>query len=118
MRPTIRHGGAATARRSRRLQPAMQCGLERWTAGARSVPLGLPIFLRLIVMPLDRIIHAYAEHYDLGREKDERKPIYPRTIRHFERFHPAVWNWLSSRIALARNAPSTAPLQDRQAWSF
>lgn len=118
MRPTIRHGGAATARRSRRLQPAMQCGLERWTAGARSVPLGLAIFLRLIVMPLDRIIHAYAEHYDLGREKDERKPIYPRTIRHFERFHSAVWNWLSSRIALARNAPSTAPLQDRQAWSF
>jgi len=39
------------------------------------VPFGLAIFLRLIVMPLDRIIHAYAKPYDLGREKDERKPI-------------------------------------------
>lgn len=69
----------------------------------RSVSFGLVIFLRLIVMPLDRIIHAYAEHYDLGREKDERKLIYPRSIRHFEHFHSAVWNWLSSRIALTRN---------------
>jgi hypothetical protein len=85
---------------------------------AGSVPFCLAIFLRLVVMPLDGIIHAYAEHYDFEREEDVRKPIYPRTIGHFEYFHFVAWNCLSARIALTRNAPSTAPLQGRQAWSF
>jgi len=44
-------------------------GLSDGQQGARSVPFGLAIFLRLIVMPLDRIIHAYAEHYDLAGKK-------------------------------------------------
>lgn len=85
MRLIIRRGGAATACRSRRLQPATQCGLERRTAGARSVPFGLAIFLRLIVMPLDRIIHAYAEHYDLGRERREETNL-PKKHQTFRAF--------------------------------
>lgn len=82
------------------------------------MPFGLVIFLRLVVMPLDRKVHAYAEHYDLEWEKDVREPIYPRTIGHFEFFHSVVWNWLSSRTALTRNAPPKPSLQGAWAWSF
>lgn len=78
----------------------------------------LPILLWLIVMPLDRMVHAYAEHYDFECEEDVGKPIYPRTIGHFEYFHYVAWNCRSARIALARNAPPRHSLQGREACLF
>ncbi len=54
--------------------------LREWIAGARSVRFAFPILLRLIVMPVDRIIHAYAEHYDFEWEEDVGKPIYPSSL--------------------------------------
>ncbi|CUX05354.1 conserved hypothetical protein [Agrobacterium fabacearum TT111] len=84
----------------------------------RSVSFGLVIFLRLIVMPLDGVVHANAQYDNFERQENYWEKVYPFQVSHFEYFQSVAWNCLSFRIGHTRNAPLTTQLQDRQAWSF
>lgn len=44
------------------------------------------VFLRLIMVPLNGVEHAYTKDEKLERQKDYGKPINPTRIRHLNTF--------------------------------